>query len=468
MKTGDVLHNYKLEKLVGTTSYGQQFKSSNYSIQTLDLDKVSEHASTLEKEAQILKQISGNPVCNKYMSCYYNYFIDNQKTMVLVTDFISGESLQKIIVNQVKHKNFSTPRLLQLMTYLAEAVDYIHNNGVAHQNIKPSNIILDKTDGRLKLIDFAFSCSYKLNSECKGKVGTVYYMPPELLESKVDPSQMEFYYRSTHDIWSTGVVFYQMANPGHDYMEFTSRDPAIISKEIQVGTVKESKNPYVPVNSVIKTMLNKDWEHRPTSGQVVILLSLARPLCIVNDISYSRDVALSTLEAMNIHVPEDIDDYSLCKRLTAELNICKIKEKTFNRRSLFTLAETLNLDVDGNIDTGVLCTSIQNALLPVKKEFKEKITGELLRALEYISFIRPKADDPKIRSTLSSLESRYTELYFLARDFDLIDSKILKNRLEVVETKYRSYRQNASIYYSNIYESLANSIKDVIAAQVNT
>lgn len=462
MKTGDVVHNYKLDKLIGTTSYGQQFKSGNYNIQTLNLDKISEHTSTIEDEVQILKEISGNPTCNKYISCYYNYFVDNQKTLVLVTDFIYGDSLQKIIVNQVSKKNFSTPVLLQLMTYLAEAVDYIHNYGIAHQNIKPSNIIMDKVDGRLKLIDFTFSCSYKLNSQCKGKVGTVYYMPPELLETKEDPSQKEFYYRSTHDIWSTGVVFYQLANPGHDYMDFTSHNPEIIAKEIQVGTVKDSKNPYTPVNDIIKILLNKDWEHRPTSGQLAILLRLARPLCLVNDIPYSRDTALGILDAMNKDIPTDIDDYNLCKKLTSELNICQIKEKTYNRSSLLKLAESLNLDIDPNANSSELCASIQSILLPQKKEYKIKITEKLLRALEYISFIRPKSDDPKISEVLSNLESRYTDLYFLAKELGLIDSKLLNERMDIVKTKSLSYRKNSSIYYSNIYNALANSIEQVI------
>ncbi|HUS34881.1 MAG TPA: serine/threonine-protein kinase, partial [Verrucomicrobiae bacterium] len=89
-----------------------------------------------------------------------------------------------------------------------EALQYAHNEGVLHRDIKPDNILLD-TRGRVKIADFGIA---KLMAEAVAEnpltgsgasLGTPHYMAPEQIEK---PNAVD--HRA--DIYSLGVVFYEM------------------------------------------------------------------------------------------------------------------------------------------------------------------------------------------------------------------------------------------------------------------
>ncbi len=490
LQVGSVVNNYKIVQVLGKGPLGATYLGQRqtfdpmtgqpvtkaYTIKTLNLQKVAElgiNPQTIEEEAAVLKQISANPVCDRYITCYYDYFIhsvaateDTPATqyLIIVTDYIKGESLQQILLNQVGKGNFDMNKLLQMMFEIAQAVDYIHIHGVAHQNIKPSNIVYDPVLNRFRLIDFAFSCSQNLNAQCKGKAGTVYYMPPELLKLVGDPSQQEFAFRAAHDIWSLGVVFFQMANPGEDFMQFASNDPNIIAKEIQINKVKDSQYPYTPINSFIKAILNKEYARRPTAGQVVILIRLARPLCIVNGQPYDRQLSEAIVTSLGIDIDPQTDDYSLCKALTDYLNICKIKTNDYQRKNLLQLAKILGIkDID--VESAVLCDAIQEGLQTHREDYSDYVTLEIIQALEYMSWmqIRAKAElTGELQTILKKLQQRYNYVYKQAKQLDLINLKMLESRRQEVTLKSLVYKQNASVSFAAVYATLAQNIVALI------
>lgn len=94
---------------------------------------------------------------------------------------------------------------------LALAVEYCHDLGIAHRDIKLENAVLSCRSSRaiLKLCDFGY-CRYNLPFPrdpvlCHCAVGTPEYMAPELLSSSAAG-----YDGKTADIWSMGVLLYVM------------------------------------------------------------------------------------------------------------------------------------------------------------------------------------------------------------------------------------------------------------------
>lgn len=100
-----------------------------------------------QKEAKRLKQLSLN---NQHLPQIYTYSNDFQ-VYYLVRELVEGKTLKEKV--QTKGK-FSPSEVREILVKLLSVLDYIHDRGVIHQNIKPKNIILRDRDNVPMLINF--------------------------------------------------------------------------------------------------------------------------------------------------------------------------------------------------------------------------------------------------------------------------------------------------------------------------
>jgi len=87
---------------------------------------------------------------------------------------------------------------------LFEAIDFMHQHGVAHMDLKPANILIPLHGGRLSIIDFNTSVRVKgVEDMFRGVVGTPEYIPPEVAAGR------GLYSAVRADLWSCGKTLYQ-------------------------------------------------------------------------------------------------------------------------------------------------------------------------------------------------------------------------------------------------------------------
>ena len=79
----------------------------------------------------------------------------------------------------------------------------VHHYQIIHRDIKAANIFLDKNNSA-KLADFGIARVLSTDtSKANTRIGTPAYMAPEMFDEKA-------HYGTPVDIWSLGVVLYQM------------------------------------------------------------------------------------------------------------------------------------------------------------------------------------------------------------------------------------------------------------------
>lgn len=96
-----------------------------------------------------------------------------------------------------------TDACFRVVLQIAEALAHVHDRGIVHRDVKPSNVMLDRS-GRARLIDFGLARNTSHDSMTKSGVqpGSLAYMSPEQVRGdEVD---------GRTDVWSLGVVLHEM------------------------------------------------------------------------------------------------------------------------------------------------------------------------------------------------------------------------------------------------------------------
>jgi len=104
-------------------------------------------------------------------------------------------------------------RAIQLLKPAALALDYAHQRGVIHRDVKPGNLLFD-AGGRLFLSDFGLAVMRDTKSSTWGQmVGTPSYMAPEQFKSRAEPASDIYALAVTLFQLITGRVPYERENP---------------------------------------------------------------------------------------------------------------------------------------------------------------------------------------------------------------------------------------------------------------
>ncbi|MEX2181491.1 MAG: protein kinase [Gemmatimonadaceae bacterium] len=116
---------------------------------------------------------------------------------------VEGESLAARLHREPRPP---VPEVRRILREVADALDYAHQQGVVHRDIKPDNILLERSSGRALVTDFGIARAAEGDQRLTATgiaVGTPSYMSPEqaMGEREVD---------GRADLYSLGIVGYQM------------------------------------------------------------------------------------------------------------------------------------------------------------------------------------------------------------------------------------------------------------------
>ena len=258
-------------------------------------------------EIKVLKHLNRDG-CKSFLLCFQRNFVSpvsglpqkcktsfsaSDTVLVVVYDYFFGPGtkdlkwlLEVITYNEEDYLEFNererkrlqdiastalTPNfVLTLIVTLIRAVAFLHENDVAHLDLKPANVILNMNNGRIQLIDFGIACMEK---KCE-PLGTPTHMAPEVAKAfgkrqktvdLLNPKQTSYTKKVFSlsdaikaDAWSIGILIFEYVHGELPY-EWSSLDRIMyhIGRASQHEIAQfDSQFPDPDINEVINIIVN--------------------------------------------------------------------------------------------------------------------------------------------------------------------------------------------------------------------
>jgi serine/threonine-protein kinase len=182
-------------------------------------------------------------------------------TPYIVMEYVEGESLDRMIARVGK---LTPHELAPILLDIGRALDYAHGKNVIHRDVKPSNILVRKSNGRALLTDFGVAKAQNLTAftATAARVGSVYYMSPEQVQGALEITKAS-------DVYSLGVLAYYALTGKHPF-EGTNEISIARQHVDRVPTHVSEISPDIPraLGDVVMSALAKRAYQRPnTTGE---------------------------------------------------------------------------------------------------------------------------------------------------------------------------------------------------------
>ena len=243
-------HGFSIADSIGAGGFAHVFKvwsqkyNQFFAIKAFDMRgrAMTHNVSSYSAEINSLKKLSHPNIVK-----IYDHFSD-ASFLFIVLEYCPNGNLSNHITDGVP---LGEDTIKAVCLDLIHALDYCHKNSIAHRDVKPENVLIDKYC-QAKLADFGLSQTIDSNGRLYRFGGSRPFLSPEILKKEsFDPFKA--------DVWALGVVFFLMA---------TGFVPNLVDDHGNCQTLFLPDYINDDLVDVIKIMLNTDPQRRPTMDEI--------------------------------------------------------------------------------------------------------------------------------------------------------------------------------------------------------
>ncbi|XP_065068204.1 serine/threonine kinase-like domain-containing protein STKLD1 [Rhopilema esculentum] len=265
------MEGYKLLQRLGKGAQGSVFlveskeDKKKYVLKKVECNDENE-ANKAFKEALALKELRHPYICG-----YKEFFVtwDKEESAMfvcIVMDYYKLGDLDRALKQKrAKAEAIEEVILKKWFGQMLEAMVFVHKKGMIHRDLKPSNIFM-ADNLSISIGDFGVATIMgDARTRTRTTVGSMNWMAPEVLERPYDERT---------DIWSLGCILLEMATCG--FMDAAQIGGTLFqikqSPQVLEDVLETVAKAYSPdLCQVIRTMLRRNFQQRPTAQELVDL-----------------------------------------------------------------------------------------------------------------------------------------------------------------------------------------------------
>lgn len=311
-------------------------------------DKAQAHIRELEEEVKLLRNLS-HPNIVRYLGT-----TRDDENLNILLELIPGGSISSLLG---KFGPFPEAVIRNYTKQLLQGLEYLHQNGIIHRDIKGANILVDNK-GCIKVADFGASkkvVELVTVSGAKSMKGTPYWMAPEVI--------LQTGHSFSADIWSVGCTIIEMATGKPPWSEQYQEVAALF----HIGTTRS--HPPIPkhlsmeANDFLLKCLQKEPSMRPTASGLLQHPFIAKEFRDMHSIPHpsvterSTSSTLKTEACMNNNLSPPTGTRTNCTALKDTCNFESLKCS-----NLWTSNDMCQLDEDFEVvgSQGINFTSMSD------------------------------------------------------------------------------------------------------------
>ena len=221
----DVIYKFRLMKKLGQGSFGSVWLATDTALESQVALKIlpadfSKVVDTLE-EARNGHKVNHRNLLQIYSADIVRIDSSNVMAVLIAQEYHERGTVETLL--NARHF-LPTPTLIKILKDVLLGLEYLHNGGIIHNDIKPGNILIDK-QGNGILSDYGISGV--INGECS-TIAKNAYIPHQAPESRFN-NEIDF----QTDIYQLGCTAFRLANNVTE-REFTSFQPYVPNTVVKI------------------------------------------------------------------------------------------------------------------------------------------------------------------------------------------------------------------------------------------
>jgi serine/threonine protein kinase len=249
------IRRYRIERLLGSGSFGKVYLARDHQLQRDVAIKVPAtellsrpgQASNYLEEARTIANLEHPHIVPVYdVGSTYDF------PCFIVTRYIDGSDLAQSLTDG----RLSRVEAIQLVIAIARALHYAHGQGVVHRDVKPENILIDRS-GKPHLVDLGLALTEENVGRGPRTLGTPAYMSPE--QARGEGHRVD----GRTDIYSLGVILYEVLLGRRPFSGSSSRE---LMEHIVLGEPKPPRQVDDSIPRELERICLKCRPNAPPSG----------------------------------------------------------------------------------------------------------------------------------------------------------------------------------------------------------